>query len=62
MKQATASIPLAEGQGAKVAVYDPQELLCLWQPQRHMANIIVLHVVAALQILIHIPFACGAPA
>ena len=56
-RQVSAGAPFAEGQGAKIAVYDPQQLLCLWQTQRHMPNIKVFHVVAALQILMHISFA-----
>ena len=55
----SASTPFAEGQGAKVAVYDPQQLLCLGQTQRHMPNIKVLHVMAALQVLMNISLAYG---
>jgi hypothetical protein len=51
------SSPLTEGEGAKVAVDDAQQLLGTRQPQRHMPHIKVLHVVAALQVLPHIPLA-----
>jgi len=54
----SAFLPFAEGKGAKVAVNDPQQLLGLGQAQRHMAHPKVLHVVAALQILMHVSLTC----
>ena len=54
----SAFLPFAEGKGAKVAVNDPQQLLGLGQAQRHMPYPKVLHVVAALQILMHISLTC----
>jgi hypothetical protein len=32
-----------------------QELLCAWQAQGHVPDVVVLHVVAALQVLAHVP-------
>ena len=52
--------PLAEGQGPKVPVDDAQQLLGPRQAQGHMAAVKVLHVVAALQVLIHPTLACSA--
>ena len=51
-------LPFTEGKGAKVAVNDPQQLLGLGQAQRHMPHPKILHVVAALQILMHISLTC----
>ena len=50
-------LPLAECQCAKVAVDDIQQGLGPGKSQGHMANIKVLHVVAALQVLMHISLA-----
>ena len=51
--------PFAECQRAKIAVNNTQQLLGLWQAQGHMTNPKILHVMAALQVLIYIPFACN---
>ena len=51
-------VPAAEGQSAKVLVNRVQQLLGSWQPQRNVANIKVLHVMARLQILPDIAFPC----
>ena len=52
--------PLAEGQGPEIPVDDAQQLLGPGQAQGHVATVKVLHVVAALQVLMHIALACTA--
>ena len=45
----------AEGEGAEVLVDRIEQRLGLLQPQRHVAHVEVLHVVAALHVLVHVP-------
>ena len=52
--------PLAEGQRPKIPVDDAQQLLGPGQAQGHVTTVKVLHVVAALQVLIHPALACSA--
>ena len=51
--------PAAEGKGPKVLVNGGQQRFGTGQPQRHMPDIKVLHVVAGLQILMHQPLPCS---
>ena len=50
--------PLAECQRAEVPVNRCQQLLSPRQTQRHMADIKVLHIMTALEVLTNIAFAC----
>ena len=50
--------PLAERQCAEVPIDCGKQLLSPRQSKRHMANVEVLHVMTALQVLPHIAFTC----
>mmetsp|Transcript_9075 Transcript_9075/g.23732 ORF Transcript_9075/g.23732 Transcript_9075/m.23732 type:complete len:254 (+) Transcript_9075:323-1084(+) len=47
----------AEGECVKILVDEREELLCLRQPQRDVSHIEVLHVMRALEVLLHIALA-----
>mmetsp|Transcript_36851 Transcript_36851/g.83100 ORF Transcript_36851/g.83100 Transcript_36851/m.83100 type:complete len:333 (+) Transcript_36851:849-1847(+) len=46
-------VAAAEGEGAKVAIDNPEKLLGLGHPQGDVASVEVLHVVTALEVLMH---------
>ena len=53
-------LPLAKCQCAKISIDDIEQGLGSGKSQRHMADVKILHVMAALQVFMHISLACVA--
>ena len=47
--------PTTKRERAEVSVDDAEELLRLWQPERDVADVVVLHVVRALEVFADVP-------